>query len=54
MIASKEGEKLFLYCLEELRLLIEKPYENDFLTERLSAIKNNLEILHQQILQKKR
>ena len=39
MITKKEAEKLILYCLEELRLLTEKPYENDALTERLSTIK---------------
>jgi len=49
MITKKESEKLILYCLEELRLLIEKPYENDALVERLSIIKNNLELLYQQI-----
>ena len=53
MITKKEAEKLFSYCLEELRLLIEKPCEYDALTERLSTIKNNLEILYQQILLKK-
>jgi len=39
--------------VEELRVLIEKPYEHDALLERLSAIKNNLKILYQQILLKK-
>lgn len=28
MITKEESEKLFLYCLEELRLIIEHPYEN--------------------------
>jgi len=53
MITKKEAEKLFSYCVEELRLLIEKPYAYDALTERLSTIKNNLEILYQQIVLKK-
>jgi len=50
MISKKEKEKLFAYCLEELRLLIEKPYSHDSLIERLSTIKNKLEILYQQTL----
>ncbi|MBW2184491.1 MAG: hypothetical protein JRF49_11600 [Deltaproteobacteria bacterium] len=52
MIAKKDTEMLFSYCLEELRLLIERPYVHDCLVERLSTIKNKLEILHQQTLTK--
>jgi hypothetical protein len=50
MMTKKESEKLILYCLEELRLLIEKPYVNDALVERLSTMENNLELLYQQIV----
>ena len=50
MITKEESEKLFLYCLEELRLIIEYPYENDALTERLATIKNKLETLFQNTL----
>jgi hypothetical protein len=49
---TKEEKKLFMYCLEELRLLLERPYANDSLVERLSIIKNKLEILYQQTLLK--
>jgi len=35
MITKEESEKLYLYCLEELRLIIEHPYENDAKTEVL-------------------
>jgi hypothetical protein len=42
MIEGKAIEKLFMYCLEELRLLIEKPYMSDALGTRLTTIKNNL------------
>ena len=50
MMTKKESEKLILYCLEELRLLIERPYMNDALVERLSTMENNLELLYQQII----
>lgn len=50
MIAKEELEKLILFCLEELRLLIEKPYENDALVERLSTVKNKIEMLHHHTL----
>ena len=52
MELNKEAEILFSYCLEELRLLIERPYENNALIERLSTIKNKLELLYQQTLLK--
>jgi len=52
MISKKDTEILFSYCLEELRLLIERPYAHDSLVERLSTIKNKLEILHRQTLTK--
>lgn len=47
MLPQKEQEKLFIYCLEELRLLIERPYEHDALLERLSSIRHNLENLYE-------
>jgi hypothetical protein len=50
VLSKKETEMLFSYCLEELRLLIERPYAHDSLVERLSTIKNKLEILYQQTL----
>ena len=50
MIAKEESEKLFLYCLEELRLIIEHPHGNDALEERLTTIKNKLETLFQNTL----
>ncbi len=42
MLTSKE-EKLFSYCMEELRLLIENPHEHDSSIERLVTIKNCIE-----------
>ena len=53
MLTSKE-EKLFSYCIEELRLLIEHPHEHDSLIERLSAIKNCFEVLYEQTVIKER
>jgi hypothetical protein len=53
MLTSKE-EKLFSYCMEELRLLIEKPYQHDALLDRLSNIKKSLEVLYEQIVMEKR
>ena len=53
MLTSKE-EKLFSYCMEELRLLIEKPYQHDALLDRLSNIKESLEFLYEQISIEKR
>jgi len=50
MITKNESEKLILYCLEELRLMIEKPYAIDALVERLSIIENKLELLYQHII----
>ena len=47
MLQPREKEKLFIYCLEELRLLIERPYEHDSLQERLSAIRNSIESLYE-------
>jgi len=52
MITKKEAEKLFLYCLEELRLIIENPYQNDALIERLSTVKNKLQNLYEKLLLK--
>jgi hypothetical protein len=53
MLTSKE-EKLFSYCMEELRLLIEHPHEHDSLIERLETIKKCFEELHKQTLIKER
>ncbi len=50
MITREESEKLFLYCLEELRLIIEHPYGNDALEERLTTIQYKLETLFQNTL----
>jgi len=52
VISKKETEMLLVYCLEELRLLMERPYAYDSLAERLSTIRNKLEILYQQTLSK--
>lgn len=54
MILKKEIEKLILFCLEELRLLIEKPYENDASVERLSTVRNKIEMLYHQTLLERR
>jgi hypothetical protein len=51
-MSEKETEMLFVYCLEELRLLVERPYAYDSLEERLSAVRNKLEILYQHTLSK--
>jgi hypothetical protein len=51
---TKKEEKLFSYCMEELRLLIEKPHQHDALLERLSNIKNSLELLYERIVAEKR
>jgi len=50
VISKKETEMLFVYCLEELRLLMERPYAYDSLAERISTIRDKLEILYQQTL----
>ena len=50
MITREESEKLFLYCLEELRLIIEHPYGNNALEERLTTIQYKLETLFQNTL----
>jgi hypothetical protein len=49
MFSQVEKEKLFVYCIEELRLLIERPYEHDSLIERLTVISKNLENLYASI-----
>ena len=46
MIKKFDEEKNLLYCLEELRLLIEKPYEQVALNDRLTTIKDRLEELY--------
>jgi hypothetical protein len=53
MLTLKE-EKLFSYCMEELRLLIEKPCQHDALLDRLSNIKESFEVLYVQIVMEKR
>jgi hypothetical protein len=54
MFSQVEKEKLFIYCIEELRLLIERPYEHDSLIERLTAISTNLENLYECIFIRER
>jgi len=51
---TKKEEKLFSYCMEELFLLIEKPHQHVALLERLSNIKNSLELLYEQIVTEER
>ena len=46
MITKFNQEKNLLYCLEELRLLIENPPEKVALTERLKTIRDKLEELY--------
>ena len=53
MLTSKE-EKLFSYCMEELRLLIEKPHQHDALLYRLSNIKDSPGLLYKQTVLEKR
>ena len=48
METQRDREKLFVFCLEELRLLIERPYEHYGLLERLTTIRNKLEQLYEQ------
>lgn len=54
MLSQVEKEKLFVYCIEELRLLIERPYEHDGLKERLTTISKNLENLYEYIFIRER
>jgi len=42
MLTKEESDKMFMFCLEELRLLIEEGH----CTDRLSTIKDKLELLH--------
>ena len=53
MTEREEIEKLFLYCMGEIRILIENPYEYNDLMERLSSVKNTLEYLYEKIILKK-
>jgi hypothetical protein len=52
MAEQEEIEKLYLYCMGELRILIENPYEYNDLLERLSSVKNTLEYLYEKTLLK--
>jgi hypothetical protein len=54
VLTREEIEKLFLYCIGELNFLIEASYEHGSLVERLTAIKNNFELLYEQTLIKER
>ena len=45
VITREEIEKLFSYCTEELRFLIEHPHEHDSSIERLATIQNCFEVL---------
>ena len=53
MTEQEEIEKLYLYCMGELRILIENPYEYNDLLERLSSVKNTLEYLYVKTIMKK-
>ena len=52
MAEKEEIEKLYLYCMGELRILIENPYEYNDLLERLISVKNTLEYLYEKTLLK--
>lgn len=52
MAEQEKIEKLYLYCMGELRLLIEHPYEYNDLLERLSSVKNTLEYLFEKTILK--
>ena len=52
MAEKEEIEKLYLYCMGELRILIENPYEYNDLLERLSSVKITLEYLYEKTLLK--
>ena len=54
MLTREEIEKLFLCCIGELKLLIEVSHEHGSLVERLTAIKNDFELLYEQTLIKER
>lgn len=52
MAEQEKIEKLYLYCMGELRILIERPYEYNDLLERLSSVKNTLEYLYEKTILK--
>jgi len=54
VLTREEIEKLFLYCIGELNFLIEASYEHGSFVERLTAIKNDFELLYEQTLIKER
>ena len=55
MTTQEDIEKLYLYCMGELRFLIENPYEHIALVERLTAVKNAVESLYEKtVLKEKR
>ena len=49
---DEEIEKLYLYCLGELRILIENPCAYNDLLERLSSVKNSVEQLYEKTVLK--
>lgn len=51
---EEEIEKLYLYCLGELRMLIENPYAYSALLERLSSVKNSVERLYEKTVLKEK
>jgi hypothetical protein len=51
---EEEIEKLYLYCLGELRMLIENPYAYNDLLERLSSVKNSVERLYEKTVLKEK
>jgi len=42
MLKKEESEKMYMYCLEELRLLIDEGY----CVDRLKTVKDTIELLH--------
>ena len=53
-LEEEEIEKLYLYCLGELRMLIENPYAYNDLLERLSSVKNSIERLYEKTVLKEK
>lgn len=54
MAEQEHIEKLYLYCMGELRLLIENPYEHIALIERLTVLKNTVEHLYEKTVLKEK
>ena len=54
MSTQEEIEKLYLYCMGELKFLIENPYAHIDLIERLTTIKNTVESLYEKTVLKEK